>query len=153
MQSVNWKVIVILSSTAVYLYLLITEWVDLSPWNDVSVSTSAQKLSGSLVNAVPFGLLTLAFLFDLRMLKIFAIGLFVVWLGVHFVWWWAPYFWGASTEHMEQYARLFSRNYTFLPARGSNPIPIAQYVTLQVLTLINLIIAIISLVSGQRLGK
>ncbi len=149
----NWKVIVVVSSLVVYLYLLITEWVNLAPWNDVSASTSAQKLSGSLVNAVPFGLLILAFLIDLRLLKIFAIGLFVVWLGIHFVWWWAPYFWGASKEHMEQYARLFSRAYTFLPARGSNPIPIAQYVTLQVLTLINVIIAIIALFSEQRLGK
>lgn len=148
----NWKAIVVVSSLIVYSYLLITEWVDLAPWNDVSVSTSAQKLSGTLVNAPPFGLLILAFLLDLRALKILSIALFVVWLGIHFAWWWVPYFWGASQEHMEQYARLFSHAYAFLPARGSNPTPIAQYVTLQVLTLINLVIAMIALVSERRPG-
>ncbi len=149
----NWKTIVVTSSITVYLYLLITEWVNLFPWNDVSVSTASQKLSGTLVNAVPFGLIIVAFLFDLRPLKILAIGLFVVWLGVHFAWWWAPYFWGTSKEHMEQYARLFSRTYKFLPARGSNPIPNAQYVTLQVLTLLNTILAFIALISGQSPAK
>lgn len=149
----NWKTIVVSSSIVVYLYLLITEWVNLSPWNDVSVSTASQKLSGTLVNALPFGLIIVAFLFDLRPLKILAIGLFVFWIGVHIAWWWAPYFWGTTETHLETYARLFGRTYKFLPARGSNPIPNAQYVTLQVLTLINLIIAVVALVSGQKPAK
>ncbi len=145
----NWKAIVIISSIAVFLYLFITEWVNLSPWNDVSASTPYQKLSGTLVNAVPFALLIAAFLFDLLWLKILAIGCFVVWLGVHFAWWWVPYLWGASEAHLETYTRLFSRTYKFLPPRGGNPIPTAQYVTLQLLTLINTIMAIIALVSGS----
>ena len=146
----NWKSIVVGSSLAAYLYLLITEWVNLAPWNDVSASTPSQKLSGTLINAVPFGLLIAAFLLDLLWLKMMSIGLFIVWLGVHFAWWWAPYFWGASRAHLEQYARLFSRTYTFLPARGGNPIPNAHYVILQALTLLNSMIAIAALVSGQR---
>ena len=145
----NWKTIVTISSIAVYLYLLITEWVNLAPWNDISVSTPSQKLSGSLVNLVPFALLVVGFMLDVLWLKILTIGLFIVWLGVHFAWWWAPYFWGTTQAHLETYARLWSRTYKFLPARGSNPIPTAHYVTLQALTLINSIIAIIALVSGQ----
>jgi hypothetical protein len=135
------KSIVVTSSIAVYLYLLITEWVNLAPWNDVSVSTSGQKISGSLINAVPFGLLIAGFLLDLFWLKLLGIGVLLATLGVHFAWWWVPYFWGTSQEHVETYTRLFGQTTKFLPARGGNPIPDAHYVTLHVLTLINLIIA------------
>ena len=145
----NWKTIVIISSIAVYLYLLITEWVDLAPWNDVSASTPSQKLSGTLVNAVPFALLIAAFLFDLRWLKLVGVGLFVVWLGVHIAWWWVPYFGGTSEAHLETYNRYFGKTYKFLPARGDNPVPNAHYVTMQVLVLFNSILAFIALVSGQ----
>lgn len=143
----NWKTVVIISSIAVYLYLLITEWVNLSPWNDVSTSTPDQKLSGTLINAIPFGLVIAGFLLDLFWLKLVGIGTLLALLGVHFAWWWAPYFWGTSQEHVETYTRLFSQTYKFLPARGANPIPDAHYVTYHVLTLINLIIAVIALAS------
>src|SRR5574341_1216636 len=149
----NWKTVVIISSVAVYLYLLVTEWVNLAPWNDVSTSTASQKLSGSLVNVVPIALLIAGFLLDLLWLKLVGIGTLLVLLGVHFAWWWAPYLWGTSQAHLETYTRLFSRTYKFLPARGGNPIPNAHYVTYQVLTLVNLIIAVIALVSGQRLRR
>jgi hypothetical protein len=145
----NWKPIVIIASTGAYLYILITEWVDLFPWNDVSRSTASQKLSGSLVNAVPFALLITAFLFDILWLRLLAVGCLVAWLGVHFAWWWAPYFWGTSETHLEQYARLFARTYRFLPPRGTNPTPTAQYVIMQVLTLINLIVAMVALLSSR----
>jgi hypothetical protein len=140
---------VIGSSIAVYLYVVITEWVDLAPWNNVSASSSSQKLSGTLINLAPFGLLVLAFLFDLLWLKIVAIGILLAWLGVHFAWWWAPYLWGgASAEHMEQYGRHFGSTFKFLPPRGGNPIPDAQYVTMHVLTLINVVLAALALVSA-----
>ena len=145
----NWKPIVVLASTVAYLYILITEWVDLFPWNDVSRSTASQKLSGSLINAVPFALLIIAFLFDMLWLRLLAIGLLVAWLGIHFAWWWAAYFWGTSETHLEQYARLFARTYKFLPPRGTNPIPTAQYVIMQVLTLVNLAVATLALL-GRR---
>lgn len=141
----SWKTIVVGSSIAVYLYLIITEWVNLSPWNDVSTSTPGQKLSGTLINAVPFGLVIAGFLLDLFWLKLLGIGTLLVLLGVHFAWWWAPYFWGTSQAHLETYTRLFSHTYKFLPARGGNPIPNAHYVTLEVLTLITGIIAVIAL--------
>lgn len=143
----NWKTIVVYSSIIVYLYLLITEWVNLSPWNDISTSTLSQKLSGTLINAVPFGLVIAGFLLDLLWLKLLGIGTLLVLLGVHFAWWWVAYLWGTSQAHLEAYTRLFSHTYKFLPARGGNPIPNAHYVTLQVLTLINVIIASIALAS------
>ena len=149
----NWKSIVITTSLGAYLYILITEWVNLFPWNDVSASTASQKLSGSLVNATFFALLIIAFLFDMLWLRLLAVGFLVAWLGIHFAWWWVPYFWGTSEAHLEQYARLFARTYTFLPARGANPIPTAQYVTMQILTLINLIVATVALVSGRIAQK
>ena len=146
----NWKTVVVVSSLATYLYLVITEWVNLFPWNDVSTSTASQKLSGTLVNTVPFALLVAAFMADRLWLKILAMGILLVMLGVHFAWWWVPYFWGASKAHLESYARLFSQTYRFLPARGSNPVPDAHYVTYHVLVLADLFIAMVALTSGQR---
>jgi hypothetical protein len=145
----NWKTVAILFSIAVYLYLLIPEWVDLSPWNDVSTSTPDQKLSGSLVNAVPFALIIAGFLLNLLWLKLLGIGTLLAVLGVHLAYFWKPYFWGASESHLAQYARLFGGTYKFLPPRGSNPIPDAHYVTYHVLMLIDLIVAIVALASGQ----
>jgi hypothetical protein len=142
----NWKDLVVSSSIAVYLYLVITEWVNLSPWNDISTSTPGQKLSGTLINAVPFALVIAGFLFDVFWVKILGIGAFLGLLGVHFTWWWVSYLWGTTQAQMETYRRLFSHTTKFLPARGGNPIPDAHYVTYHVLALINLIIAVIALV-------
>jgi hypothetical protein len=145
----NWKPIVVIAAIAAYLYILTTEWIDLFPWNDVSRSTASQKVSGSLINAVPFVLLIAAFLLDILWLRLIAVGLLIAWLGVHFAWWWVPYFWGTSDTHMASYARFFARTYTFLPPRGTNPTPTAQYVIMQVLTLVNLIVATVALLGSR----
>jgi hypothetical protein len=139
---------VVSSSLTVYLYLVITEWVNLSPWNDVSTSTPGQKLSGTLINAAPFALVIAGFLLDLNWLKLLGIGTILALLGVHFAWWWASYLWGTTQAHMETYTRLFNHTTKFLPARGGNPIPDAHYVTYHVLVLIVAIIAVIALASG-----
>ncbi len=143
-----WKGLVIFSSLAAYLYLLITEWVNLFPWNDVSTSTAAQKLSGSLINVLPFALVIAGALLEIDWLKLAGMGLFLLLLGVHFAWFWVPYLWGTSRAHLEQYARLFGRTYKFLPARGANPIPDAHYVTYQLLVLFNLLIGFVALAKG-----
>ena len=145
----SWKPIVIVAAIGTYLYILITEWIDLFPWNDVSRSTAGQKLSGSLINLVPFAFLVTAFLLDIIWLRLLSIGLLVAWLAIHLAWWWVPYLSGASDTHLEQYARLFARTYKFLPPRGANPIPTAQYVVMQALSFINLVAAIIAVATGR----
>ena len=152
-KSVSWQTNVVILSAAAYLYVVITEWVDLSPWNGVSLATPGQKMSGILINAVPFALIIAGFLLNLLWLKLLGIGILVAVLGVHFAYFWKPYFWGASEAHLAQYARLFGGTYKFLPARGGNPIPDAHYVTYHVLMLINLIVGIVALPIGQSLRR
>ena len=149
----NWKPVVTTVALITYLYILITEWVDLFPWNDVARSTASQKLSGSLVNAVPFGLIILAIALDILALRLLVVALLVAWLGIHFAWWWVPYFSGTSADHLEQYARYFARAYKFLPPRGTNPIPTAQYVVMEALTLVNLIVATVALLTGRGASR
>ena len=96
----RWKPIVIVAAIGTYLYILITEWIDLFPWNDVSKSTAGQKLSGSLINLVPFALLAIGFLLDIIWMRFLSIGLLVAWLAIHFAWWWVPYLSGASDTHL-----------------------------------------------------
>ncbi|HSB90517.1 MAG TPA: hypothetical protein VLD63_10885 [Anaerolineales bacterium] len=148
----GWKPLVLVAAIVTYLYILTTEWIDLFPWNDLSRSTVEQKISGSLVNLVPFALVAAAFVLDINWLKVLSAALLVAWLAIHIAWWWVPYFSGASNTHLEQYSRLFARTYKFLPPRGTNPIPTAQYVVMQVLTLITLTTAIVSIIAGRSSG-
>jgi hypothetical protein len=55
-------------------------------------------------------------------------------------WWWIPYFFGASEAHMQQYRKLFSRTFKFLPPIDDHLIPDAQHCVLHGLTVIALIL-------------
>lgn len=138
----------IIAALVTYLYWLVTEWVGLPPWNDVSTSSAGEKMVATLVNALPFALLAIGFASNILLFEAPGILYFIVWLGVQLVRWWSPYLQGASPKQLEEYTRRYGRTSHFLPARGNNPVPDSRHVVLHILSLITLVVALGAAIIG-----
>jgi hypothetical protein len=143
----KWRIAAISSQVALVLYWEITEYIDLFPWNDVATLNIHTQIRDSLVNDLPKLLFIYAFIKGIRWLMGLSIAFYALWLAAILNQWLIPYLFGlaplgrgiSAEQHMQQYERLFSRTYKFLPAIDNHPIPDAQHVTLAVLSLITLI--------------
>ena len=113
-------------------YLLITDWVDLAPWNKVDDLPVRQKLLISVANYTPLLFIAVA-VPQGGLLAVLALLVGVVDLAMHIAYWWLPYLRGASPEQVSEREHLFGGTTTFLPAIGSHPIPNAQHVVVGIL--------------------
>jgi hypothetical protein len=116
-------------------YLLVTDWRDLAPWNNVGDLPVRQKLLISLANYTPLLFIAFAIAQQNRILVVLAVVVGGVDLLMHVAFWWLPYLRGATAEHQQEHARMFGGTTTFLPAIGDHPIPNAQHVVVGVLML------------------
>jgi hypothetical protein len=114
-------------------YLLITDWVDLAPWNKVDDLPVRQKLLISVANYTPLLFVAVAVLLGGGVLGVLAVLVGVVDLAMHVAYWWLPYLRGASAEQLTERKQLFGGTTTFLPAIGNHPIPNAQHVIVGIL--------------------
>jgi hypothetical protein len=114
-------------------YLLITDWVDLAPWNKVDDLPVSQKLLLSVTNYTPLLFIAVAVLLGGGLLVGLALLVGVVDLVMHIAYWWLPYLRGASVEQVAERERLFGGTTTFLPAIDNHPIPNAQHVVVGIL--------------------
>jgi hypothetical protein len=122
-------------AVALAAYLLITDWVNLAPWNNVEDMPVRQKLLISLANYMPLLFIAFAIAQPSRILVGLALLVGLVDLAMHVAYWWLPYLRGATAEHTREHARMFGGTTTFLPAIGAHPIPNAQHVVVGVLML------------------
>jgi hypothetical protein len=120
-------------AVALAAYLLVTDWIDLAPWNNVEDVPVRQKLLISLANYAPLFLIAFAIAQPSRILVGLALVVGLVDLAMHVAYWWLPYLRGATDEHNQEHARMFGGTTTFLPAIGANPIPNAQHVVVGIL--------------------
>jgi hypothetical protein len=114
-------------------YLMITDWVDLAPWNKVDDLPVRQKLLISVANYTPLLFIAVAVLLGGGVLVVLAVLVGVVDLVMHVAYWWLPYLRGASAEQLSERQHLFGGTTTFLPAIGNHPIPNAQHVVVGIL--------------------
>jgi hypothetical protein len=114
-------------------YLLITDWVDLAPWNKVDDLPVRQKLLLSATNYTPLLFIAAAVLVGGGGLVVLALLVGLVDLAMHVAYWWLPYLRGASAEQLAERAQLFGGTTTFLPTIGNHPIPNAQHVVVGIL--------------------
>ena len=119
-------------AVALAAYLLITDWVDLAPWNKVDDLPVRQKLLISVANYTPLLFIGVAVLQG-GLLVVLALLVGVVDLAMHVAYWWLPYLRGASPEQVAERERLFGGTTTILPAIGNHPIPNAQHVVVGIL--------------------
>lgn len=121
---------------------LVTEVIDLPPWNDLAARPADYGLRASLAaNALQQLAYIAMFVLGVRWLA----ALSVVGYGLYLVqqlWvWWLPYLMGADAEWQATYARLFSRTLKLLPSDSLHLAPDAQHLTLQVLILATMIVS------------
>jgi len=114
-------------------YLLITDWVDLAPWNKVDDLPVRQKLLISLANYTPLLFVAVAVVVGGGVLVVLAVLVGIVDLAMHVAYWWLPYLRGTSAEQLTERQHLFGGTTTFLPAIGNHPIPNAQHVVVGIL--------------------
>jgi hypothetical protein len=119
-------------AVALAAYLLITDWIDLAPWNKVDDLPVRQKLLISVANYTPLLVIAVAVVLG-GGLVVLALLVGVVDLAMHVAYWWLPYLRGASPEQLAEREQLFGGTTTFLPAIGSHPIPNAQHVVVGIL--------------------
>jgi hypothetical protein len=115
-------------AVALAAYLLVTDWIDLAPWNNVEDLPFRQKVLVSLANYTPLFFLAFAISQPSRILVGLALLVGLIDLAMHVAYWWLPYLRGAAAEHVQEHARMFGGTTTFLPAIGDHPIPNAQHV-------------------------
>ena len=120
-------------AVALAAYLLITDWVDLAPWNKVDDLPVRQKLLLSVTNYTPLLFIAAAVLVGGGVLIVLALLVGLVDLAMHVAYWWLPYLRGASAEQLAERQQLFGGTTTFLPAIGTHPIPNAQHVVVGIL--------------------
>ncbi len=125
-----------IAAIALAVYLVVTDWVSLPPWNKVDDVPLRQKVLLSLTNYTPLLVIALAVVQDSRILVAVALFVGAVDLLLHIAYWWLPYLRGTSEEQKAERASLFGGTTTFLPPIGDHPIPNAQHVVVGVLMLL-----------------
>ena len=132
----NLAVIAAIAAIALAVYLIVTDWVSLAPWNKVEDVPIRQKLLLSLTNYTPLLFIAFAVLQENRILMALALFVGAVDLLMHVVYWWLPYLRGTTDEQSAERASLFGGTTTFLPPIGDHPIPNAQHVVVGLLMLL-----------------
>ena len=115
-------------------YLQLVEWVDLFPWNDLSIGNGQEKLDIAILTAQAL----VAFWFARRRLSLMIVGwmAYAVWLYLQIDSWWRPYLSGNRVVGPSWY---FAKTYKFLPQIDARPTPDADHVVLQLLLVVVLI--------------
>ncbi len=135
----GWTTAAVVAPLALLVYLLLLDFVDLFPWNDLSVVTVREQVLGILINDLIILLIAAAFMQSRRVLQFLAVLASALFVLGHIVTWWIPYFFGTSSAAMQEHAYLYGRTTTFLPPIQDHPRPNAAHVVVGVLALATLI--------------
>jgi hypothetical protein len=134
-------------------YLLVTDWIDLGPWNNVEDLPRRQKLLISVANYTPLLFIAFAVLQHSLVLVSLALVVAAIDLAMHVAYWWVPYLRGVSEEQGAERALLFGGTTSFLPQIGNHPIPNAQHVIVGVLMVAMLVTTVASVVMVAGSGS
>jgi hypothetical protein len=149
---VNSSTIAAVFAISLVVYLVVTDWVDLAPWNNVDDLPLRQKVLISVTNYTPLLFIAFAVLQQSLVLGILAAIVAAIDLAMHVAYWWVPYLRGASVAQKAERTRLFGGTTSFLPHIGDHPIPNAQHVIVGALMLAMSVTTVASavMVAGAR---
>src|SRR5262245_9985796 len=125
----------IASCVAMLGWLLVTEWVPLSPLNDLTASTPRERGRAAAVNYGALAAIAIGVATGTATGAVVAQVLVVVWLVGHLASWWLPYFGLSAERQREAYRRDHSRTLKGLPAEGHDVVVDVQHVVVGLLTL------------------
>ena len=132
-------------------YFVAVNHVALYPWNNLRSGTA--ELASTLAGVIPFGLYIIAFARRVRGGMLVGMVHGYVWLALQIRQWWIPYLWGSTWLHssLEWYTEHgYAETIKVLPPIGDHPIPDAQHLVLQLLSLIAAITMTIAYLRTRR---
>ena len=144
----SWSWIVSVSIVVMLAYFVLDNHADLYPWNNLITS----QLASTLAAVIPFGLYAVAFALGIRWLMVVGAVHSYAWLALQIRQWWIPYLFGPTALHREfgwYVTHGYDRTIKILPSIDDRPIPDAQHLVLQALSLV---VAIAATVAVLRRG-
>jgi hypothetical protein len=135
LSSAAWSKAVGLSIALMIAYFVVDNHIDLYPWNNLVES----QLPSTLVGVIPFSVYAVGFWFGIRWLMLVGTVHAYVWLLLQLRQWWVPYLFGPTFLHRSfgwYREGGYDETVRFLPRIGERPVPDAQHVVLEVLSLI-----------------
>jgi hypothetical protein len=130
-------------------YFVLTNHVDLYPWNNLRESQWTSTLAG----VVPFGIYAAAFTMRLRWLMLVGMVHAYVWLGLQIRQWWVPYLLGPTPLHGSfdwYFGGGYRETLKLLPPLGERPVPDLQHMVLQALSLLVVVAATAAVLAAWR---
>lgn len=124
-------------------YFVVINHVDLYPWNNLT----SPQISSTLTGVLPFGVYAVAFALRVRWLMVVGAVHSYVWLMLQIRQWWIPYLLGPTALHRDlgwYVAHGYDRTSKVLPGIDDRPIPDAQHLVLQALSLVVAVAATIA---------
>jgi hypothetical protein len=130
----SWNLIASCSIVVMLAYFVLDNHVDLYPWNNLITS----QLASTFAAVIPFGLYAVAFAHGIRWLMVVGAVHSYVWLALQIGQWWIPCLFGPIALHREfgwYVTHGYDRTIKILPSIDDRPIPDAQHLVLQALSL------------------
>lgn len=147
----RWRWITTAAIAVMLSYFTVTNHVDLYPWSNLQDAGS--QFSSTLTGLIPFGIYAIAFAAGFRWLMLVGTVHSWIWLALQLRQWWLPYLFGETFLH-DSFAWYVDNGYdettSFLPERGDRPVPDAQHVVLEILSLLVAVSATVALVRAWR---
>jgi hypothetical protein len=120
-------------------YFVLVNHVNLYLWNNLVSS----QLPSTLAGVIPFAIYILAFAIGARWLMLIGVVHSYVWLLLQVQQWWVPYLFGPTPIH-EDFSWYTEHGYSatikFLPTIADRPVPDAQHIVQQVLSLVVVVV-------------
>lgn len=138
-RSMNWSRAAVATPLILLGYLVVTDWRDLYPWNDIQAKPLRENVFTSVVNYSPLVVIAWSARQRGPLPALVGVGLSGAYLAGHVSFWWIPYLFGDTPEHRAHYDRLFSRTLKFWPRIDDHPVPDAQHTVVGVLTTLMLV--------------
>ena len=138
----------LISSLFIVLFLLLHDWIDIYPFNDLTTFNKhcslRNKILMTVVNTPFFIIYTLILLYYwstpfscyAKAYLITCNALFLT--GILFSWW-MPYVCGWPKEQTKGLHEQYGKTHSFLPSIGNNPIPNTLHVIFHIIFIINMI--------------
>lgn len=131
----SWDVAAGASCLVMLGWLLVTEWVPLSPLNDLEASTPGERLRAAAGNYSVLLAIAVAVATGTSVGAVVAELLAVSWLIGHVLAWWLPYLGHSAATQREAYRREYSRTLKILPTEGHDVVVDVQHMVVGLLTL------------------
>ena len=143
-----YKYISLICSILITLFLLLHDWINIYPLNDLETFNKycslRNKILMTIVNTPFFIIYTLLLLYYWATpfplyVKIYLILCNILFgIGILFSWWY-PYFFGWPISQVQELREAYERTHVFLPKINNNPIPNTLHVLFHTVFIINMI--------------